>query len=337
MKKPIWIALGIAVLAGLAVFLWITKSGDALANKDWRDFAVDDTASITKLVLADRTGDKTVAERKGKGWVVNGTIQARADVVNIVLKTIKQVRTKSRVPKNARENVLKSLATKGVKVEIYTKGEDEPVKVYYVGSETPNQEGTYLMQEGSPEPFIAEIPGFNGYLSPRYPSNPTVWKDPVLFRYKPDEIAKIKINYVEFPSESFELVNTGNQNVTIRNAYGQTLPAVDRIMAQKYLGGYNTLVYEDEARGLSKEKVDSILSKPPFINMQVVDNKNKTINLSFYHIKNASEEYGEDGKLLPYNPDRLHVRVNNENKLYIVQYYVWDRALVPFTFFAPKK
>ena len=306
-----------------------------MTDEDWRNFAVEDTSAITKVFLADKAGNKVTAIRKSQSeWQVNSKWTARKDVVRILLKTIKLVRTKSRVPKNARQNVLKMLASGGIKVEIYTADPEEPVKVYYVGSETPTQDGTYMMQEGSPEPFITEIPGFDGYLTPRYPAIETMWRDPALFRYKPDEISKIRLEYAELPKESFELVNKGNTNVEIKDLAGNVMPNVDRIMAQKYLGTYGNLVFEDEARGLKPGKVDSILAQVPFARMSIVDNKGKVVKLSFFHIKNSREEDDEFGKRILYNPDRVHARLNDERKLYVFQYYVWDRALVPISFFA---
>ena len=333
MKRPVWIGLIIVLLAATAAIIYFTK-GKAMTDEDWRNFAVEDTAAITKVFLADKSGNKVTAVRKSASeWLVNDKYNARKDVVRILLKTVKLVRTKSRVPKNARQNVLKALSTNGIKVELYTKDDSDPVKVYYVGSETPSQDGTYMMQEGSPEPFITEIPGFDGYLTPRYPTIEAAWRDPALFRYKPDDIAKIKLEYAEYPAESFEVVNKGNTNVEIKDLSGKVMPNVDRIMAQKYLGTYGNLVFEDEARNLKPAKVDSILSQVPFARLSIVETGGKVVRLSFFHIKNSREEDDENGKPILYNPDRFHARLNDERKLYVFQYYVWDRALVPISLF----
>lgn len=338
MKKPIWIGLLVVALAAVAVLLYFNNKGKAMTDEDWRNFAVEDTAAITKLFLADKQGNKVLIERKSPAvWMLNGKDVVRKDVIRTLLKTIKQIRTKSRVPKNARQNVLSSLATKGIKIEIYTTDAEEAEKVYYVGSETPTQEGTYMMQEGSPEPFITEIPGFTGYLTPRYPTTETSWKDPAIFRYKPEEIARIRVSYTDFPQESFQLENKGQANVIITNVAGEALVNVDKIGAQRYLGTYSTLVFEDEARNLKTEKVDSILAQRPFASMDIVDVKGKATKLTFFHIKNTRDELDEKGNPILYNPDRFHARVNDEKKLYVFQYYVWDRALVPITFFAAKQ
>lgn len=341
-NKRFVIILGIALLAGAATYLLVTKKSNKLNNEDWRNFAVEDTAAITKIFLADRIGHQTLLERQSSGkWLTNKKFEARQDLIKILLKTIKEVHTKSRVPKNARENVIKSLATKGIKIEIYTNDDDDPVKVYYVGGETPNNTiGTYMMQEGSPEPFITEILGFEGYLTPRYPADAELWKDPVLFRYKPEDIASVKYNNYDTPAESFELINKDKFDVIVKDANGQPLPVVDKITAQKYLGNFAQLVYEDEATRLSPQVADSVLKSPPFGNLIITDRKGKVTNLVFHRVKDNSGDLAADGKPYPYNPDRFHAHLSHEKNLYVFQYFVWDKATLTgqgATFFLPAK
>lgn len=340
-NKRFLIFLVIALLAGVATYLLVNNKGNKLNSEDWRNFAIEDTAAITKLFLADKIGNQVLVERKSATqWVVNKKFDARTDVIQILLKTIKLVHTKSPVPKNSRANVMKSLAVKGIKIEIYTKDATEPEKVYYVGGQTPNAEtGTYMMQEGSPEPFITEILGFEGYLTPRYPVVERTWKDPALFRYTPQEVASVKFTNYENTNQSFELINNANFDVTIKDAGGKPIPNVDNITAQKYLGNFSRLIYEDESIGLKPAKVDSILNAKPFGNFIITNRKGATINLLFYHIKSTDDAIGDDGKPILYNPDRFHARLANEKKLYVFQFYVWDRAMLNgqgAAFFAPK-
>lgn len=339
-NKRFLIFLVIALLAGIATYLLVNNKSNKLNSEDWRNFAVEDTAAITKMFLADRTGKQVLLERKGPGrWVVNNKFDARNDVINMLLKTVKLVHTKSPVPKNTRTKVMKSLSAKGIKVEIYT-GSSSPEKVYYVGGETPNAEiGTYMMQEGSPEPFVTEILGFEGYLTPRYPADEVIYKDPALFRYMPEDIATVKYINNDNPEQSFEVINNGKYEVAIKDYKGQMLPAVDKITAQKYLGNFAQLVFEDEASRLKPAKVDSIIRSKPFGNMVITDKKGKSFNLLFYRIADISGDLAADGKPYPYDADRFHARLANEKKLYVFQYFVWDKATLTGqgpAFFMPK-
>ncbi len=340
-NKRFLIFLVIALLAGVATYLLVNNKGNKLNSEDWRKFAVEDTAAITKIFLADRTGKQVLIERKSQSrWVVNNKFDARTDLIRMLLKTIKLVHTKSPVAKNSRTKVMKSLSAKGIKVEIYTTDNDDPDKVYYVGGETPNDEiGTYMMLEGSPEPFVTEILGFEGYLTPRYPADEAVWKDPALFRYMPEDIATVKYTNNDNPEQSFEVINNGKYEVTIKDYKGAALPSVDKITAQKYLGNFAHLVYEDEASRLKPAKVDSIINSKPFGNMVITDRKGKIFNLLFYRVEDNSGDLAADGKPYPYNADRFHARLANEKKLYVFQYFVWDKVTLigqGATFFMPK-
>ena len=95
--------------------------------------------------------------RNEKNWVVNNKYEVRKDAINTILTTINQIRIQRPVSKNAFDNVIKNLATTGVKIEIYT-NQETPNKTYTIGSSTSNHLGTYMFLSGSEIPFITHIP-----------------------------------------------------------------------------------------------------------------------------------------------------------------------------------
>lgn len=159
--------IGVFVLvAVIALYAIFTKKSSTIVG-DLRDFAVSDTASINKLFLVDREGNKSLLTRVSPGkWMVNNKYNARQESINNLLNTIKSLEVKSPVGKNLYNNVMKLMASKSVKIEIYQKG--EPVKTYYVGHPTMDNLGTFMYIEKSTVPYIMHIPGFNGFLSTRY-------------------------------------------------------------------------------------------------------------------------------------------------------------------------
>jgi hypothetical protein len=150
------------VLAFTTVFL-VTKYQNSTLKEELSDFAVEDTASIDKIFLSDKDGYKLLLERKTvSAWKVNNSFEARPDAIKILLETIHQIRVKAPVGRASFNNVIKKLAVKSTKVEIYQKG--KIVKTYYVGGTTEDFLGNYMMIENSAAPFIIHIPGFEGYL-----------------------------------------------------------------------------------------------------------------------------------------------------------------------------
>ncbi len=152
MKKNKIILLIVLALLVFAGFLYFSQKSNTI-KKELSDFAVEDTGKIEKLFLVDNEKRSVLLERTNPGrWNLNGKFEARADAVNVLLSTIKRVAVKTPVPKSAFDNVVKQIAAKHVKIEIYSEG-DNLIKSYYVGH--PNQEhnGTYMLLENSSVPF----------------------------------------------------------------------------------------------------------------------------------------------------------------------------------------
>ena len=64
-------------------------------------------------------------------------------------------------------SVIKTLASEGVKVELYTQNK-KLYKTFYIGGETADFLGTYMIMEGAKKAYVIHIPGFNGFLTPRF-------------------------------------------------------------------------------------------------------------------------------------------------------------------------
>src|SRR5438045_4136329 len=104
MKKNTIIYLTIfVILAIVAAILWLKRTESTLP-KSLTDFAVTDTASITKMHLTDKLQNDILLEKKGPGyWTVNGKYKAKQVAINNLLETIKEVQVKNPVPLQARD------------------------------------------------------------------------------------------------------------------------------------------------------------------------------------------------------------------------------------------
>ena len=120
-------------------------------------------------------------KKKEKGnWWVNGKFRARQHSVDLILKTIKKIKVKHPVAVTGIEYRLSKIASKHKKVEIYT-GDGNLEKVYYIGGSTKDHQGTYMLLE-TPEdgrsdiPYVCHLPGFHGYLTPRFFTTEEDWR-----------------------------------------------------------------------------------------------------------------------------------------------------------------
>ncbi|MCB0400763.1 MAG: DUF4340 domain-containing protein [Flavobacteriales bacterium] len=299
------------------------------------DFAVQDTAAISKIFIADRKGVQVTLTRKNNIWMVDGSYPARPDNVKLLLKTFYRIKVKSPVPKAAIENVKKNIITEGIKVEIY-QGEDQPAKVYYVGSPTLDDQGTYMYLETdgvkSSVPFIMHIPGFYGYLTTRFFTEPSQWRDAVVFKYVPEQIKGIKVNYYETPEQSFIIENQNQQFVLKNYADGSVLNEVDTAKLAQYVSLYQNIYYEMIDIESKPEKIDSVIHATPYFEIEVNDFLGSSNKIVAYHMPNYRQIQDKNEQLYLYDVDRMYAYLNDELFVFI-QFATFDQITLPKSYF----
>ena len=331
MKNNKFLIITLLALLAIAAYYFVSKSSGTLSG-ELKDFAIEDTASIDKIFISDYTGEKVTLTRGDNYWVVDGTHKARQQSVEVLMTTFSRIAVKSPVAKSAMNNIIKDIATKTIKVEIY-QGKDKPNKVYYIGGPTQDQMGTYMVLENDGEkssvPFIMHIPGFSGYLSTRFFANPLQWRDAAIFTYQPEEIKSIEVTYHEKPEESFKIEKNLN---TINLIDGQTAQPIQKFDTNKviqYLGLFEKIYYEmivlDEVK---PEKQDSVRKTSPFFTIKLTDVYGKSTKITSLHMRNYKQTLDDKGGLYPYDVDRMYAILNDDILIYI-QFYTFDKITLP--------
>src|SRR6185312_15056085 len=160
-KTLVYIAI-LAILAfGIYYFLFNNNSSSQYSDTE-AGFTIKDTAAIGKLYLVSNDGEGVLVERTDSGWMVNKTYKALPGTLNLLLETFHDQAPLYPVTKNAYENVVKSLSTDGIKVEVYGR-DGKKIRVFYVGGPAVNNIGTNMMIEGSHTPYVVQVSSFNGY------------------------------------------------------------------------------------------------------------------------------------------------------------------------------
>lgn len=337
-KKSSRILLAVLLILSLsAIFIYKKKGKASTVDQEARNFKLKDTAKITKIFIADKEGDKSTIERTKNGWRVNNKYNCRPDAILNLMEAIRNVEVKMPVNKTARESVIKVMASNALKVEIY-EGE-ELVRQYYVGHETPDNEGSYMLLtdpdsgENYDEPFVCFIPGFVGYLIPRFIAKESEWRDRLLINYTPPQIKKISVKHHESPDSSFTIELTDTKTFTIKDHKNQSLP-FDEFKMKQYLAYYQNLSYEGLITGVNKKLQDSLSKAGPFVSITVNGHNFKTETFNFYH-KSSISSSPEHGILYKYDPDRMFVRFDNDKEWALIQNFVFGKILVNYAYFLP--
>lgn len=280
MKKNLIYAAVLVVLLGLA--WWLTQRDDrSTLSPEEADFSVADTSIIDKLFIADKSGRTILLEKQAPGqWLVNKQYIARHDAIEYVLSTLLRMEVKAPVPRAAIENIKKQISAIGKKVEIYSKG--QKLDVIYIGGSTIDSRGTYVIKEKAELPYIIHIPGWEGYVSPRFFTNIEEWREKILFRLNPDSIYEIKGTFTDAPEKDYVLRMPTPRNFELFAGDGRTKVPVDTNAARFVFAGFKRFPIEGfDNMGVMRDSIVNMA--PSWHQVQVTERSGKkhTINIYF--------------------------------------------------------
>jgi len=334
MKKRNFVIL-IVLLGGLTTWFILKNTKSGTSDKDKTAFAVENVEEIDKIFLTNKQDGNLLLEKKNGIWLVNGKFEANKPTVTFLLnETIKKIRVRGPVPAPARDNVIANMATLATKVEIYMNGELE--KVYYVGAPTSDLSGTYMYLQDSKDPYITHIPGFDGFLSSRYPVAENDWISKLVFDYKPEEIKSVDVDYPANITESFT-VSRKNEKGDFEISASESAPAgnVNYGAVKSYFAMFGNKTCEGFAM-FEASKFDSLIRSKPICTITLTDNKGTIHKLKVYF--RASNErdhalYDNDGKPLTYDPSRYNAILDNQKRVLILQDIVFNSIMIKYSDF----
>jgi len=329
MKSNRILLLAIVVLTIIVAFFIYTKNGGSVRG-ELKDFAVEDTASVDKLFLADKNGHTSLLERKASNkWTVNGKYVARQDAINTLLFTLKKMTVRSPVAKAMQDRVFTDLM--GVaqrKLEIYSNG--TLIKTIFVGLENMDKMGTYMMIDGSSVPFELHIQGHRGFLQTRFITDDRLWRDPSVFNYDYRDIRSINVKYNEVPTSSFEMRYDGKKPTLFQG--NREIVPVDSLKCFEYLNSFRRITYEYMVtyETFPETRRDSILALGAFAEITVTDKDGKKNDVKCYHRMAGTQKYPDVTS--PYDPDRMYAWINDKDFV-LIQFVQFDKVLRnPVTF-----
>jgi hypothetical protein len=326
MKTNRIIFIILLLLAGVAVYVYMNDDRTTL-KQNLSDFAVPDTASITKIFLADRDGHEIILERLESGnWELNGKYGVRRDLLEVLLRTVGNVQMKSPISKNAHNAIVRNMSGKAHKIEIYTDG--TLAKTYYVGNSAQDNLGTHMLIEGSAVPYITHLPGFNGYLTPRYSTIENEWRNTLICDFRVSEIKSVEMTYHLKPENSFriERLEQDQYKLMAKSTKAEILD-FDSVSVRRYLFGLRNLHFEsfEERKTIDQ---DSILTSPKLLTMIFEPLQGDKITIDAWRLGAGEGAVNLDGNPIKWDIDRMHATINGDPDLIFIQYFAFDRLLV---------
>jgi len=327
MKKTSLLIFLFILIGSIAVCLITQKPKKTTVSTKNRDFAVENIALVNKIILEDDLENIVTLRKRTEGnWYVNGRWKANANSVSHLLTAIQKIKIKYIPPEAAQKNIIKDIITNPVNVKIYAQDE-QLLKAYQVGGVTNDELGTHMMMEGSSEPFVVYIPGFEGGLRVRYHTDEEDWRDKTIFSLQVGDIRLISIDYPKQKNRSFQLERRGNDYV-VEPLYNTTprLPvSVSKGMVKRYLYGFERLIAEGFEN--NNENRASLNQQLPFALIRLVNKSGEEKVVKLYPIFKRSEVgeivLNETGTPLV---EKYFADVNGED-LMLIQQLVFGKIL----------
>ena len=318
------------IVAGLFLTCCNSSSSDALSEwKEQSDFAVKDTAAIDRFTISDTENNSITISRKedGKTWKIEGSdYDAQVGSVNLLLETFYRIRVKRDVPERRVEHVLSSLSARAKKVEIFTKHQSKPEKIWFVGGSTQDREGTFMLLQTndnlSPVPFVMYKPGIYASMDVRFFTSWVDWRASHVFKY-PDirDISSIQVDFLMDTSNSYKIKRAGS-DVSLFNGSNEKIEYFDTIQAKHYFSHYKKIHYN---RIILKQQdfLDSVFNSACHYNITLIDKNNKSTFVELWKIKSNED----------WDPEYGYIRVDGKNELLRIQFYSWDILFKPLSYF----
>jgi hypothetical protein len=315
MKSNLNLLFVLILVTGFTGIIWWNGQHNGNINSDaFTDFAVEDTASITKIIITDINGT-AVLDRTGDSryWTLNGEHKARKSSTDLILKTLNRAKVKAAVPSAQRPTVLKNLLT-AKRVDIY-QGSNSPVKTWFVGTATSNHTGTYMLLEipgagRSEEPFVVHMDGFSGFLTTRFFSDVNEWRFTGIFDFPNRSLKSVEVINHNEPHETFTLRadTTGELNLFVDE--GLEIGYTDTLITRNQFLLFKKVHFESfNSRLTLVEEIDLKNSHPDYtVTCEGLDGR-----VARVRIFNLSEEhkYG----------------LTDDGQVVLVQTYVFDPLL----------
>lgn len=333
-RKGIILVIALAILGFLAFMATNLVRNSGKSDTELLEFSIEDTTSVSKIVITDAYMNKFVLQKKDGVWVDKDGNCVTQPPVHTMLETFKNVEFKGYVPENSRKTITNRMASTHTKIEIFQN--DEWSKTWYVGFSTQDHYGTYMLLETPDEksdlPVIMKIKGFNGIIEPRFFADARRWKCTEIFAIERDEIASVDVKFTDSPARSFTVSKNGT-NYAVSHL-GKTLPEVDTNMVIRYLNNYKKIHYEFVNYDLKPKQVDSLKRTKPFCVLSLKEVKGKVNTLKMYRLKGSGQANVDDfGDSINYDPDRFWCLLPSGD-LVKCQYFVFNPLIMGHIYFA---
>jgi hypothetical protein len=208
----IWLTAIILAVATIAVVQYNRKAGEKQLETADRGFTVKSMNDVNKVVIRHVKLQPLIFTRGENNWLLNGTYDVDPGVFVNIEKVLTGMQMLYIPARNATTTILESLKSNGIQVDIYKDEDDkEPVKMFFVGTDTQKGDGTYMILGGSSQPYVMHLPGLAGGLRSRFEQPAINFRDKFIIKNVPGSITSLTMEYPGDYRSSFKISNNNGE------------------------------------------------------------------------------------------------------------------------------
>ncbi|MES2703542.1 MAG: DUF4340 domain-containing protein [Bacteroidota bacterium] len=325
MRKTLLYLVILAVLGAGIYFAFFRESTSSSFSDKEAGFNIKDTASIGKLFLVRPDGESVLLQRTDSGWMLNNRYKALRSTLDQLMGTLVKQMPLYPVTEAAKKNAMEVLSTEGVKIEIYDRA-GKKMRVFHVGGTAVSGTGTNMLMDGAEKPYVVHVPGFNGYLTPRYTVRLTDWRDRTVFNIPQEEIKSISVQYAGKPINSYRLVREGGELNVIADPSIMNMQPLNKRRAGVYVRAFTNVNCEGYLNGLPDMK--ATLETAPLqstIEVTGLHGQHQRADIYWMAINKRSKNLQTTNPDVPddYDSDRLYAVINGGNDTVMIQQFAF--------------
>jgi molybdopterin/thiamine biosynthesis adenylyltransferase len=351
-KRNLLILLIVVVLIGL-IALVVAMRGSKDATFD-QDFHVEDIENITKIFLADKENNHVLLQRVADAdtnsdttWTVDEIYPASKGMIKLLLETLHDMRIRQQVNKNAVPQAIKLLSANSTKCEVYQTRylidwfngklrlfpREKLTVTYFVGQETQDMMACFMYRKGDKVPYIIHIPGFRGYLTPRFVADPMSWRSHTIVHWDITHLQSVELDIPATPEESYKVSRQGDGFVFQKA--GTIIDNFDTARVAQMLSCFQNLNFDEYASRVPNSNMDSSFNAGPRAILHITNTEGTTREVTTYIKYNNPTDslvMRNDELYEMFDLNRLYAIIDKKDTV-LIQYFVFDNILQPASFY----
>ncbi|MFP4526032.1 MAG: DUF4340 domain-containing protein [Bacteroidales bacterium] len=326
-RKTYIYLLAILIMVVVSVVVYLKDSTTTL-DPGLTDFDLSKDETPDSIVISQKDNE-IILKKKSGGWVMGSEFPVNQKEIDNLFYALENLVVEAPVRESSKETVIDLVEQNPISVQIFE--QNLKIKDYLIEDSPYKEDMTYMMIKGAKEPFIMNIPGYEGDIAEFFRPEKEKWRSKEIFDYTGVEIVQVKVVYPEDSTASFVLHYPRDNQFLIESIHNrENTFTPDNARASRYLSYFSGIEYESVLD--SNQLRDSLAQEKPYCKFHVEDESGNKTSLVTYR-KAGGEAEDAFGQTAPYDLNYLYGYYNELGEILLIKYTEIDPLLKEIDYF----